>query len=139
LRQEILTSGTSLRVALRTFLASGIAPGMGSAFAAVARNRLRQKSAQKAFVQSPLFEVIGDLEQQKIQPTSNLPEALLRVRALYGSGLALASLTGLTSIVQEITEKIRDPESDPEISRICSDIDSDITQAIQVLDFLFGS
>lgn len=105
---------------------------MGSAFVNVARQRLSQKGAQGFAIQYPLFEHMGP----QVQPSQNFHSALSNARALYGAGLAFASLSTLAEIVKALGELLWEPDTDKEISKICTEVDLDITQAIQVREFL---
>lgn len=109
----------SLRAVARNVLASGI-PGVAGVFGAAAIHRIRHSHTRSLTL--PLFA--------KQSRTENLNEALARARAIYGAGLGLESLPLLTEIVKG-TVGLR-WEKNSEIEAALADIDTDITQAIQV-------
>ncbi|TCD63841.1 hypothetical protein EIP91_004883 [Steccherinum ochraceum] len=114
-----------LRAIVRATLASS-PPSMAGTFSAAARNRLQQTNANVIRHTGNLF---GTRPDGLAEPTPELRSVLVRVRALYGAGLGLASLKVLVSVV-EATGGRRWHEKG-EMENTFSDIDADISQALQ--------
>lgn len=111
----------SLRAISRGILASG-QPGIASTFTTVARARLQHTNARSLEVPQPLF--------RKSSPTGNLRDTLTRARSVYGAGMGFASLGILTEVVRATIGLRWDRDGD--MVKVLSDIDTDISQAIQV-------
>ncbi|KAH8093120.1 hypothetical protein BXZ70DRAFT_440717 [Cristinia sonorae] len=114
-----------LRAIVRATLASS-PPAMAGTFTAAARTRLLQTNAVLPPHPGNLF---GTRADGSIVPTPELRAALVRARALYGAGLGLASLKVLALVVRA-TKGHRWEESG-EMENTFSDIDADISQALQ--------
>lgn len=118
--QIITYRSESLRAICRNLLASGT-PGIANLFTSVARSRARQTSS-KVVIRRPFFV--------KNTPSSSLVDALRRARTIYGCGLGFASLPILTEVVGATIGLRWDQDGD--MVKALADIDTDITQAIQV-------
>ena len=115
----------SLRAIVRATLATS-PPSMAGTFTAAARHRLLQTSAVAAPHDGDLF---GTRADGLAVPTPELRSVLVRARALYGAGLGLASLKVLASVVR--ATKGRRWIENGEMENTFSDIDADISQALQ--------
>lgn len=124
----------SLRAIIRTTLASS-PPSTAGAFTAAARKRLAHTITQKPRLSpSDLFTTQQNGESL---PSGELAGVLRRSRALYGAGLAFASLGVLASVVRG-TVGLR-WELDGEMADTLAAVDADIAQALQSAREEFGS
>lgn len=101
-------------------------PSLAGSFTAAARQRLVQTNAVPTPHSGELFGARAD---GRAVPTAELKSVLVRVRALYGAGLGLASLKVLASVVR--CTKGRRWEESGIMENTFSDIDADISQALQ--------
>lgn len=122
---KMLTSFCSLRSIIRGVLGSGI-PGVANAFTSAARDRLRQTNAKSLPTHQPLFAKQSGVAH----PTPHLQVMLARARSIYGAGMGFDSLAVLSEIVRA-THGLR-WHSAGLTANVLADIDSDISQAIQV-------
>jgi len=114
-----------LRAIVRATLASS-PPTMAGTFTGAARHRLHQTNAAEAPSTGDLFRTGAD---GLAVPAPELKTVLIRARALYGAGLGLSSLKVLASVVR--ATKGHRWEEDGIMENTFSDIDADISQALQ--------
>ena len=123
----------SLRAVIRTTLAS-CPPSAASAFTFAARKRLAQTIAKKPLLSpSDLFTTQHD----ESLPSEEFKAVLRRSRALYGAGMALASLDVLTSVVRGTLGHRW--KNDGKMVDTLAAVDADIAQALQSAREEFGS
>ncbi|RPD78301.1 hypothetical protein L226DRAFT_531645 [Lentinus tigrinus ALCF2SS1-7] len=100
-------------------------PSVAAAFTAAARDRLTRSKADAVPDPVTLFVQKSDSEWEA---AADLEAVLHRARALYGSGLGLASLRVLTAVVAGASRIRWEPDSDMET--LLAYIDADIAQAV---------
>lgn len=112
----------SLRSIVRGILASGL-PDIGSTFTAAARERMR---AVNHSVPSGIYAA----DRDEAHPTEQFRRTLAETRCLYGAGMGFDALRMMAVIVDR-SIGLRWVQ-DGEMARALTEIDTDISQAIQV-------
>ncbi|KAI0823305.1 hypothetical protein BC628DRAFT_1384029 [Trametes gibbosa] len=117
-----------LQAFIRTTLATS-PPSVAGTFTASARHHLAKTTVAALPAPETLFAQIADGGDSRWEPTPELDTVLARSRMLYGAGMGLPSLVVLTEVVKAAiglrwTEGSR-------MEGLLSDIDADLTQAIQ--------
>ncbi|KAI0695973.1 hypothetical protein C8T65DRAFT_664482 [Cerioporus squamosus] len=100
-------------------------PSVAAAFTAAARDRLARSKANAVPDSDTLFV---QTSSSGWEATPQLDTVLRRARALYGSGLGLASLRVLTAVVVAAGRTRWEPDSD--LETLLAYVDADISQAV---------
>ncbi|OCH86360.1 hypothetical protein OBBRIDRAFT_738153 [Obba rivulosa] len=114
-----------LRAIIRTTLATS-SPETSAKFTAAARGHFEKMYMKGCLTSDRLFDVSSG---GKWTPTPQLNRLLACVRSIYGAGMGFASLRILAEII-EATSGTR-WEDDSEMEDVLTEIDGDVTQAIQ--------
>ncbi|TFK92063.1 hypothetical protein K466DRAFT_573321 [Polyporus arcularius HHB13444] len=115
---------TDLQDSIRRTLATS-PPSAAAAFTAAARDRLVRSKTNAVPDPNTLFVQKSSSEWEA---TPELEAVLRRARALYGSGMGLASLRVLTAVVVAAGRTRWEPDSD--LETLLAYIDADISQAV---------
>lgn len=118
---------SSLRKVVRDLLASGL-PGIGPTFCTAARARIIRQGVSVA-VPEAVFGNDGT-DSYFTVPTDALRSTMVEARCLYGSGLGFAGIRLLSGLVRQTLGRRWRHEGSTMV--VLSELDIDITQAIQV-------